>query len=328
MESTLYNEAIKKNYFDSGRISPQTVQTYGRIFLHTAPLENKYQKDLNLFTLEEMEEVLRGFHSRHRNTIESYARIISSYLHWSVKQGYAKINVLQLLGPEDFSRYVWEHEAYMTKDDVVRAENRCRNLQDAVILRLLFVGVNGKKLSEIRNLKQEDVDHTNQTLFLTNALKEDERGRPIKFTNRVLSVDKDTLVMLEQAFGETIYYKRDSKLSGVNNVREYNELAVNPYIVRPSLTAAESVSDPSNVHVIYRRMRRIQLEQGLPFLTAKYVQRAAQIYYAHTIIDQEELTLDDIKMVASRFKISSYHNLKGFLNRDNISKTYPFSQET
>lgn len=34
------------------------------------------------------------------------------------------------------------------------------------------------------------------------------------------------------------------------------------------------------------------------------------------------ISLDDLKIVANRFNMSSYHNLKGFLTTENILRTY------
>uniref|UniRef100_UPI00406C8B6D hypothetical protein n=1 Tax=Peribacillus sp. FSL E2-0159 TaxID=2975289 RepID=UPI00406C8B6D len=58
------------------------------------------------------------------------------------------------------------------------------NYQDSVILHLLFIGVGGKQLSEIRNLNKKDIDWENGRLRLVNSLKEDIYGNPLKFTER------------------------------------------------------------------------------------------------------------------------------------------------
>ena len=62
---------------------------------------------------------------------------------------------------------------------------------------------------------------------------------------------------------------------------------------------------------------------GIENFTAKLIQRSGMIHYASTIMQGEELSLDDLKMVADKYGVKSYHNLKGFLTAENILKTYP-----
>jgi hypothetical protein len=48
------------------------------------------------------------------------------------------------------------------------------------------------------------------------------------------------------------------------------------------------------------------------------------MYYANQMIEgEQELALDDLKIIADRFNMKSYHNLKGFLNVENVRRTYP-----
>jgi len=63
---------------------------------------------------------------------------------------------------------------------------------------------------------------------------------------------------------------------------------------------------------------------GFDKLTAKYVQRSGMMYFANELIKgNNELSLDDIKIVADRYNMKSYHNLKGFLDLQHIRQTYP-----
>jgi hypothetical protein len=62
---------------------------------------------------------------------------------------------------------------------------------------------------------------------------------------------------------------------------------------------------------------------GIPEFDAKLIQRSGMIHYGNKLMQDGKLSLDDMKMVADRFNIKSYHNLKGFLTVENILKTYP-----
>jgi integrase len=327
--NSIFNAEVKNDYLEEmigeGHISEETAKSYARIFNVTYTCELELEKDLNEFTLEEMEKILYGFNANNRNTIESYGRIISSYLNWSVNKGLIKKSVLADFRPESFEKYITDAEKYFTNRQLRRYEDRCENFQDAVIIRLLFMGVGGKQMSEIRNLKKSDIDRTNKRLKLTNTLKADKQGLPIKSTERWIEVDDRTIELIDGAIRQKEYVKKngDLKQTEHNNVRPFTDLVNNEYVVRASITKTENWNVPVDKFVIYRRIQTIAESLGLDSLTAKFIQRSGMIYHANELIQDGVLSLDDMKIVADRFNMKSYHNLKGFLTVDNIRKTYP-----
>lgn len=309
----------------NGSISESTSKSYERILLYSSKIEHALDKDLSDFTLEEIEKVLFDFNANNRNTVESYSRILSSYLNWCVDNGISRYNPLQELKPDDFVKYLTDKEVYFTNNQLKRWEDHLENFQDAVIIRLLFIGVGGKQLSEIRNLKMQDVDRKNKMLKLTNTLKYDEDGLPIKFTERYLDVeDERTFDLIEGAINTKKYVKRNGEVSEGGESRSIGmlELVENDYVVRSSITKTENYNYPVDKFVIYRRLSMISEVFGINDFTAKLIQRSGMIYYANSIMQNDNLTLDDMKIVADRFNIKSYHNLKGFLTAENVRKTY------
>src|SRR4051812_13075957 len=105
-DNSLFNPDVKESFLQdmiqSGTITEDTAKNYERILGITAGDEEALGKDLNQFTLPELETILLGFKANNRNTIETYARIISSYLNWSVKEGITEVNQLAELKPNDF----------------------------------------------------------------------------------------------------------------------------------------------------------------------------------------------------------------------------------
>src|SRR6185312_3911123 len=185
--NSLFNQKTKEEYLNA--IKDTTRQSYERIFRITEKYETALGKDINKFTEKELETVLYNFKANNRNTIESYSRIISSYLNWSVRNGLSPVNLLEKYRPEDFEKFLINEEEYISEKQIRRYEDRCENYQDAVILRLLFMGVSGRQMSEIRNLKKDDIDFEGMELRLVNNLKEDKDGFPEKYTQRYLKVD-------------------------------------------------------------------------------------------------------------------------------------------
>lgn len=328
--NSLFNTNDKREFLEdmirSKAITEDTSKSYLRIFGLTSPYEEILEKDLNKFSIDELEKILFGFKANNRNTVESYARIISSYLNWSVQQGIISENPLAELKPNDFNKYLTNEETYLTDRQLRRYEDRCENYQDAVILRLLFIGVGGKQMSEIRNLKKSDIDRKNKRIRLVNTLQSDKHGNPIKFTERYIDVDDErTFDLIDGAIRVKTYLKRNGEVAEGNTSRSIGnlELVENNYIVRSSVTKTENFDNPVDKFVIYRRVQTLSEVFGIEELTSKLIQRSGMIKLGRDLIKDNELSLDDMKIVADRFNIKSYHNLKGFLTIENIMKTYP-----
>lgn len=328
--NSLFNTNDKREFIEdmirSKAITEETSKSYLRIFGLTSTYEEILEKDLNMFSIDELEKILFGFKANNRNTIESYARIISSYLNWSVQQGIINANPLAELKPDDFSNYLTNEETYITERQLRRYEDRCENYQDGVILRLLFIGVGGKQMSEIRNLKRTDIDRKNKRIRLVNTLQSDKHGNPIKFTERWIDVDDEHVFdLIDGAIRVKTYLKRNGEVAEGNESRSIGklELVDNEYVVRSSVTKTENFDNPVDKFVIYRRIQTLSEVFGIEELTSKLIQRSGMIKLGKDLMKNGDLSLNDMKIVADRFNIKSYHNLKGFLTIENILKTYP-----
>lgn len=328
------NALFPKNEFledmtNRNLISQKTAEAYGRILRMVTKNEEDFNKDVSKFTFKQLEEVMYDFQANNRNTIESYGRVISSYLNWCVEKGKIKKNHLATFNPDSFIKYLTNSETYITEKQLRRWEDSCANYQDAIIIRLLFLGAGGKEMSEIRNLKQEHIDWDKGEIKLIETVKEDEDGNLIKYNERTIYLKDEykehTLELLRGAIKQRTYLKNNGEVKDGATSRSvgYLDLVQNDYVVRPSVTRTETVSTRLDKYVIYRRMDMLAGIFGLEKLTAKYIQRCGMIYLANELVgDAEELTLDDFKMVAKRYNLSTYHNLKGFLTMTNIRKTY------
>lgn len=326
--NSLFNAEIKNRFLEEmikrESITEDTSKNYSRILSIAEDVELALNKDLYEFALEEIESILFSFKANNRNTVETYARILSSYLNWSVQEGLSSLNPLAELKPNDFVKYLTNEESYFSERQLRRYEDRMDNFQDAVIIRLLFLGAGGKQMSEIRNLKKGDIDRDNKRIRLVNTLKADDTGLAIKFTERWLDVeDEHTFDLIEGALSQKTYSKRNGEMLYNVHVRPYTDLVSNDYVVRSSITKTDNFSYPVDKFVIYRRIQMLAEVFGIEDFTAKLIQRSGMIMFANDLMVDEKLLLDDMKMVADRFNMKSYHNLKGFLTVENILKTYP-----
>lgn len=327
----IYNAEVKERYLnemvEEGRISEETRKTYARLFKKLFEKESKMKKDLYEYTFAEMEDLLRSFNANNRSTVESYARVLSSYLYWAVENGLSEKNVLAHLKPTDFDSYLVDEEEYFTEETIKMLEEQCENAQDAVILRLLFNGFSGKELSEIRNLKVTDIDKENMLIHLVNTLDVDREGNVIDFMERWESIDEYTLELIEDAIGENIYLKKNGNVNqddSGHRVPDTAELVDNDYVVRATKNKDVDESKPASRHVPYRRILMLSEHYEMKSkINPKFIQRSGMIYYANQLIKNEELTTNNLRKVAKRFNLRSHHNIKSFLTIENIRKTYP-----
>src|SRR5690606_1148556 len=172
---------------------------------------------------------------------------------------------------------------------------------------------------------KNDIFKDRKQIRLVNTLKYDEHGFPERYTERYMNVDDRTLDLIEGALNQKVYIKRNGFINQTdnNNIRKHTDLIINNYVVRPSLTKTEMFNAPADKFVVYRRIQMLSDIFDLE-LTAKFIQRSGMVYHANELLsDNLQLSLDEIKIIADRFNVKSYHNLKGFLNTETIRETYP-----
>ncbi|WP_028775655.1 site-specific integrase [Shimazuella kribbensis] len=323
---SLFNPEVKNEFFKSVTNNEGTIKYYSRIFYNTFVYEESLGKDINQFSIEELEKILYDFKANNRHTIESYGRIISSYLNWSMEQGLTDKNPLRKLSSDDFDKYITDKEEYITEKQLRRYEEKCANYQDAVIFRLLFEGLSGKQVSEIGNLKVSDCDFEKNSLHLINSLEVDENGYPSKFTERTIKVSDHAMELIRGAINQKQYIKKNGNMSTeASNVRDFTDLVQNDYVVRASITKnSEDINKPTDRFVIYKRIKLIGDDLGIKSFTAKLIQRSGMIYLASQLVqNDEDVTISDLKIIADRFNLNTYFNIKGFLTKDLINNMYP-----
>nr|WP_285767537.1 HNH endonuclease [Peribacillus sp. SI8-4] len=312
---------LKKKYLSTmlnqNKISENTAKYYANHFSKISEYERDVDKELMYFNLEEIETILHSYKSSSKNTIEHYARSISGYLNWGVKEGIIKKNPIADFKPDDFIKYVTNNELYFTDKDLERYEDYCTNYQDSVILRLLFIGVGGKQMSEIRNLKKEDVNFQKKQLRLINSLREDKNGNPLSSIDRYIDVSDRTLEIINGAIDEKVYGEEL-----IENIIHSTELVDNEFIIKALKTDKVNADNAVNKPYISGRITKIAKICGLKKLDEKLIKHSGMLYTAYKDMIDDEVSSVDLKIIADKFNINSYHDLKGFITSKNIMETY------
>lgn len=311
----MYNKEIKQRFLDNYPTNSQLI--YERVLSKSEEVEIKYQKDLSGFDIAEIKEVLALLNPQYISTARSNGRILSAYIGWAINQSLRQDdkNPLEEVNNSFFDNFVDKEnlQHYFSYNDISNITSFCENAQDAVILQLLFEGVQGKENIEIRNLQYENVDFDAQTLTLTD---ENE-------TKRTLEVSKDCIKLVDDAWTETTYWKRNGLMEDTPNVRPYTDLVNNNYVVRSSVTKTDSINKPVDKHVIYRRIALISELLSIPNLNAKNIVRSGMIYDGYKYLKEiGSLDKEMYSKIAKKFRINTLPALKEIVSEDNIRKLY------
>jgi hypothetical protein len=315
---TFFNDNRKQEFLNMYPGSTQHV--YKRIFAKSAETESKFNKDLFDFELELIDDILYDLNPLTPTISQTNGRIISAYINWAIDKGYKKgsINILASVTPEYFTKFVDKtKKIYFSYDEIMDAERFCENAQDAVVIRLLFESVNGKESWEIRNLRNEDgmIDWDNNRLTL-----EDKDG-----STRTIEVSERCMYLIEEALGESTYLKRNGMMEERENVREFNDLMDNNYVVRNSITKSTNTNGAVNEWVVYRRVTLIGELYGIPYFTTKNIVRSGMIYMAYKILldnNKRDMSKEDYVEIAQRYKVKNWYTLKEYVNLDIIESLY------
>lgn len=317
-ENEFYNKNIKEEYLKKSNFSP----SIARIFKASAALEEFYEKDLFDFNKDEIKRLL--FVLSPSKFIASYhnGMNISGYIDWAIEKTYRKmINPLHIESREFYRQFVAPAKIYFTEDELEYIMKKCRNAQDAVIIRLRMEGVGGEANSELLNLKISDVDQKNNKLNLTN-----KNG-----VNRVLRVSEECIKLCIAAFEQKTYLKKNGAYKKQTKATTTN-LVDNEYIIRSSITKTESFEDAEKF-IIHRRLSVLSKYFNEPNLTPLNISYSGMLMMARDLYkEKKRLDNQDVDLILDTFGIrnendnesgSKYYRLRNeFLNEDKVRELY------
>ncbi|MBG9944242.1 hypothetical protein ABE237_16195 [Brevibacillus formosus] len=300
-----------------------TQKAYTRVFNLTMKFEVEKDKDLLHFTLDEIEIALHSFHASTGDSLNTAGRTISAYLNWARVEGLREdTNPLESVSKEWFKNMVGNtHQQFITKQEIDAIIDQCNNDQDSVILSLLFEGAGGREVSELRNLKREQVNDEKRTLILFND-KEETREIPIS---------EQCMKLIDGAIKQKDYLKGNGEMRR-DHLKETSELIETGYVIRPAKTRNVHMEQVSP-HLIYGRLHALEEYFGLDNLRVKTIQRSGMIWMGKQLLERDgELGKEQYYEICQQFGISQVMNgnkleymwwgLKDFVNPDMIAALY------
>lgn len=189
-----FNNERKKHFMN--KISKSYEKQCINIFNVSYFIEQKYNKDIYEFNIKELEELFKALESKAIRTARSRFIIITQYITFYMYLRNDKKNPLHEFSPSWADQFINSDRRLISENELNDILKKIPNAQDKVVYRLIFEGIDGKKHSELINLKIEDIDWGTNTLKVIDL----ERGsRYVKVTDLCMSLLREAI--------EQPYYK-------------------------------------------------------------------------------------------------------------------------
>jgi integrase len=308
----MYNAECKEEFLKLYPLNSQI--TYRSVLEKSKHIEHHLAKDMYEFDLNDFEYFFNRLNIDYTSTARSYGRICTKYVDWAIQKGFTqKHNPLRKVKTKWFEQFVSEEtKIYFTELEMRYIEEACVNPQDAVISRLIFEGVQGRAVSEIRNLRKSDVNFKTGEILLL-----DEDG-----TSRTLLVTERCLELIQKAIDQKKYTKSNGNMEERDNILQYTELLESEFVIRNSNTGKDKNIGAVDKYVIYRRISSIEKQLGLKHFNIKNISRSGVLKFVRDrLIIGQSINLVSLIFVANDFKMKT-STLRNFVSKENINKLY------
>lgn len=318
-----YNSEIKSKFLD--KYPNDTQMAYSRIFEKSKIKEEEYKKDIAFFNEEEIEDFLYFLKPLTKSASHVNGRIISVYIDWIIENKKLPINdnCLREKKVSYFNKFIDEKaDIYFNYQTLKDIEFDCQNAQDAVLIRLIFEGVMGKSLAEIRNIKKSDVinavdymENSIDELIPMEVVDEDE-------SKRIVRLSREAIKLLIDAVEQEQYLKKNGVLED-ESIGTITNLVDNDYVVRTSITKTDYGNRPVEKMVIYRRIKMINEVLKYDYLTTKNIFRSGVIYEGKKLLEKNRiLDKQAYLQICEKYNIENWYPVKNYCNVDVINKLY------
>jgi integrase len=324
--SEFYNEVIKNRYLDTME-NEGSRNTISYIFLASKRAEEIKEMDLYNFSKEDIEHVLSNMHMTSYHTARANVNYISNYINFCIKHGYREnnLNPLDVTDPKWAGKFVDRnikiHYSYEEFIDLLE-DPMMMNAQDQSFLFLIWEGILGERFSELTELRFEDIDRDNKTIYI--------KGR-----DKNLSISEECLKYLQKAYNQNTYFTFNPKTKEINGEKE---LLPSPYIFRNIQSPRSNPNVPVGMSVLYNRLHSLQSIFSLDKLTPNAIKQSGMIYQAVQLYEQYgALGYDQFAIIGEKYDFSTISNnsytyfnttlMKVFVNSEVISDLYGIEVE-
>jgi len=283
MSDQLYNSNYKLAFMETFDVDDvKRLQSLG-FFKKTKKTEEKLNKDLYNMTYSELDQLLRGMGFRNANIANRDVSILNAYILWATIEGYSSnLSHRQFsLGRVELDKYIYKQlNTVYTFEELESALENDTEIH-ALISRLIFEGIGGKKFEEIQGLTVDD-------------LFQNEDGVCFIRTNR-----GDINIPTE------LYERLIQFNSVLNDSKTRNSFIESPYIFKGyAKKGHHNVQVSKNIrNTIYKNLKEALQDNTVDTRT---LIRSGCNYYAYKFMQESGemiLTPAILRMISDRFNI-------------------------
>jgi hypothetical protein len=315
----LYNEEFKEQYI-SKFDKESTQKAIRNIFKKSFSTELILEKDLYDFSKEEVENVIRGMIPFDQYMAYDLGNQIARYIDYAITCGRTIAeNPISAVTPEWYKTMVDKKHNLFSEDEIHSLVERLINSQDKAMIALIFEGVTGKLLFELRNIKLSDVNEVLNLVTLRNDVGE---------IIRIIKVTDWCMVQIKSAFSD-IYYQT-LKDNSEKQLVEFND-----YLFRNFQNRSTSKTGSILSQTLYVRIRNISEVYDIPFLKPKAILKSGMIAMAVRLLeDNGHLGKKQLEEISDQFDYGKFYQnaykekvinvsyMKRTINEKEIKKLY------
>jgi site-specific recombinase XerD len=266
-------------------------------------MEQMYKKDI--FEFNSKKQILDLISVLDCSTVKSIITKwspILRYIKWSILEGYADPIIYGLFNVSkddllsNVSKIKFKRRFINNREELYELTDKCVNKQDAVILVLLYEGIDGIKHTELINLKEKDCKYSNNTILIN-------RKNP-----RIIIIPEKSMQIIKEACEEIKYYKKNGE--SYNSKCSYFNIPKSDYVIKKT---GRKLNSKISSMVINSRIMKIAKYTDKLFLSPKSILQSGMINKCKELESEKNfLTPDDYRKIYEEFNMNykNWYNLK------------------
>lgn len=272
MYKTEQKDIFILDYLNNRVVSETMVKS---IFRYTEAFEAQLDKDVSLFTQDEIIKMLKEKHSRSLTSLQNVVVVLKHYTTFIIATGRenSSVNNYSLINKDVLRECIdaeIQNKMILTKEELHDVQDQMLNATDKAILECLFEGISGPNLDDLTGLCTEQLDKINNRIYLSGG--------------RVIQISKRLCDLLMEAFDETeiMSYGESMILTPVTGRGKL-------YKAKPN--AHKEATPERKYRWVLRRMVIWRKYFNMPVLTAKSISTSGLVYEIKEALQNTELSL-------------------------------------
>ncbi len=320
MNKKIYQYGKKEDFLSNKTDGDKNM--YWWIFSKAFKYEQEKSKDLYDFKYNDIKEFLEK-EKLNKSTLNNSLFRIKKYMDWANKKGYKYLKATPF---DDVSIKEMEQtisskvgKKYYTYDQIKMLLGEYKsngtetyklpelnNIQDKLMVQLMFIGIKGKKYAELVNLNyKRDIDFNTNTITLY-----DENS------TREVQVPQYVIDFINYSREETEYYRyMNEDSTNTKNDQLIYELQDSPYVFRRVRVGRSGKSDQISPDSINKRIKAIATYIG-ENLTSSEIENSGKLYFAKVLHEKGyEINKETVKnIIFPRFNRFDVHDQHAYTN--------------